>query len=66
MKKGIFLKKSPPSSPPYSILVLNVLYQNKTLHNFHKRGQHLIGKHNIDLEYALSTVQKIFKSLFNS
>ena len=43
-----------------------VLYQNKDFHNFPKRGQHLIVKHNIGLKYALNTIRKILTSLFNS
>ena len=67
MKKGIFKKKSSsPSSSPHSIPFLKVLYQNKTFHNFPKRGQHSIFKRNMGLEYTLSTIQKILKSLFNS
>ena len=66
MKKGIFLKKSPTPPPsPYSIPFLKVLYQNKTLHNSPKGGQHSIVKRNVGLEYALNTIQKNFKSLFN-
>ena len=58
-EKRHFFEKSPP--PPYSIPFKEVLYQNKTLHNFPKRGQHLIVKRNIGLEYALSTIRKILK-----
>ena len=67
MKKGIFLKKVPDSPPPspYSIPFLKVLYKNKTLHNSPKGGQHSIVKRNVGLEYALNTIQKILKSLFN-
>ena len=41
MKLGICLKKKGTKnfSTPYSIPFLNVLHQNKALHNFHKREQ---------------------------
>ena len=65
MKMDIFLKKVLVLPPPYLIPFLKVLYQNKTFHNFPKRGQHSIVKSNIGLEYTLSTIQKIFK-IFNS
>ena len=58
MKKEIFLKNIPAPSP-YSIPFLKVLYQNKTLHNFPKSGQHSIVKRNIGVEYALNMIQKI-------
>ena len=66
MKTDIFLKKVLVLPPPYLIPFLKVLYQNKTFHNFPKRGQHSIFKRNMGLEYTLSTIQKILKSLFNS
>ena len=59
--RALFWKKA-----PYSIPFLKVLNQNKALYNFPKRGQHSIVKHNIGLEYALNTIQKILTSLFNS
>ena len=52
-EKGHFLKKI-PTFPPYSIPFLNVLYQNKSLHIFPKRGQHSILKRYIRLKYALT------------
>ena len=54
-EKGHFFKKRTPKIPPtpYSISFLSVLHQNKALHNFHKRGQHLIVERNTGLEYAL-------------
>ena len=61
-EKEHFLWKNPPT---YSIHFLKVLYQNKALYNFPKRGQHLIVKRNIGPEYALSMVWKILTSLFN-
>ena len=53
MKKCISFKKN-PTLLPYSIPFLNVLYQNKALHNFPKRGQHSIFKRYVRLEYALT------------
>ena len=35
-------------------LLVSVLHQNKVLHSFHKRGNHLIGERNLGLEYALT------------
>ena len=63
---------SPPPAPPrppliqFLISFLKVLYQNKALHNFSKRGQDSIVKRNIGLEYSLSTIRKIFTSLFRT
>ena len=51
MKKGT--KNLPP--PCYSIPFLSVLHQNKSLHNFCKRGQRSIVEHNIGPEYALTS-----------
>ena len=65
LKKGTFLKKS-SALPSFSIPFLNVLRQNKALRNFPKRGQHLIVKRNIGLEYTLSTIRRVLSSLFNS
>ena len=62
MKKGYFFEKRPPHSIPF----LKLLFQNKTLHNFPKRGQLLTVKHNIGLEYALNLIRKISTRLFNS
>ena len=53
-KQACFLKKGPTFPPPHSIPFLSVWHQNKILHNFHKRGQCSIVKHNIGLEYALT------------
>ena len=58
MKKEISLKNI-PAPTPNSITFLKVLYQNKTLHNFPKSGQHSIVKRNIGVEYALNMIQKI-------
>ena len=52
-EKGHLFEKRAPT-PPYSISFLNVLYQNKALHNFCKGGQLTIVEHNIGLEYALT------------
>ena len=41
-------------TPPYSILFLSVLHQQKALHNFCKKGQRSIVKRNIGLKYALA------------
>ena len=40
VKKGTFLEKKCTKNftNPYSIPFVNVLYQNKDLNNFHKRG----------------------------
>ena len=59
MKKGHFFWKKGTKyfTPPYSIPFLSVLYQNKALYNFRKRGRSSIVKRNIEpnigLEYAL-------------
>ena len=61
--KGTFYEKSsPPRS--YSIFFLKVLFQNKFLSNFPRRGQDSIVKRNIGLEYSPSTIRKILKQLF--
>ena len=54
-KGHIFEKRAPKISPPspYSIPFLSVLYQNKALYIFFKRGQRSIVEHNIGLENAL-------------
>ena len=61
MKKGTFQKKGPQKSHPYSIPFLNVLHQNKALHNFCKRGQCLIVERNIGLEYALAAFKMLMQ-----
>ena len=45
-KKGTLFEKREHRNftTPYSIPFLNVLHQNKALHIFHKRGQHLIAR----------------------
>ena len=53
-KEHFFEKRAQKISPtPYSISFLSVLHQNNVFHNFCKRGQWLIVKRNIGLEYAL-------------
>ena len=58
-KRALFLKKRHQifHPPPYSIPFLSVLYQNKALYNFRKRGRSSIVKRNIEpnigLEYTL-------------
>ena len=44
-KKSTFFEKKGTKNftTPYSTPFVSVLYQNKALHNFQKRGQHLIG-----------------------
>ena len=46
-KKGTFFKKRVIKSFTTSYLIpfQSVLYQNKALHNFHKKGQHPIARH---------------------
>ena len=46
-KKGTFFKKRDIKSftTCYLIPFQSVLYQNKALHNFHKKGQHPIARH---------------------
>ena len=46
---------APPRPPPYSVPYF-----------FSKRGQDSIVKRNIGLEYSLSTIRKIFTSLFRT
>ena len=60
-RKGNFFEKraSEISPTPHSIPFLSVLHQNNALHNFRKRGQRLIVKRNIGLEYALIRVTSL-------
>ena len=62
--KGTFYEKSSPPPTSYSIFFLKVLFQNKFLSNFPRRGQDSIVKRNIGLEYSPSTIRKILKQLF--
>ena len=58
-KKDTFYEKRAPTVSPalYSITSLNVLHQNKALHNFRRKGQCSIG-----LENALKTFFKSFSN----
>ena len=40
----------------YSFLFLSVLYQNKALHNFHKKGQHLTARHIKGLDWSVQNL----------
>ena len=40
----------------YSFLFLSVLYQNKALHNFHKKGQHLTARHIKGLDWGVQNL----------
>ena len=53
MKRALFFEKEQKILTPYLISFLNILHQNKPLHDFHKRRQCLMFELNIVLEYAL-------------
>ena len=54
-------KNLTPHPPHFSIPFLCALHQNKTLHNFRKRGQRSIVERNIGLAYALMVVFPFIK-----
>ena len=64
-KRALFFEKKKQHQTihptPYSILFLSVLYQNKALYNFRKRGEYSIVEHNKGLEYALHSQINLIK-----